>query len=126
MPSSQRPPTGERTLAAGDAYFVIYRQHQRPDVLLVTAAGEVDVMTNRTLADALDDLPTTTVLDLSRVTLLSAVGLRVLHEAADRAEADRRRLRLVAANRCVLRLLRLAELDLRVPVYQSLPAALRG
>jgi anti-anti-sigma factor len=114
-------------MAAGDGYFEIRRRHPRPDVLLVTATGEVDILTIGTLTDALDaNLPATTVLDLSEVTLLSAVGLRALQEAVDRAEMERRQLRLVAANSCVIHLLRLTELDLRVPVFQSLPAALRG
>jgi len=115
------------SVSAADASFAVRVRHPRPGVLVVSAVGEVDVLTVRTLTDVLSiDLPATTVLDLSDVTLLSAAALRVLHDAADRAVKEHRRLRVVAVNSCVLHLLRLAELDLRVPVYPSVREALNG
>jgi anti-anti-sigma factor len=114
-------------VTAEDVYFVVCAWRPRPDVFLVAAAGEIDIQTIETLARVLDvDLPATTVLDLSDVTLLSAAGLRVLLAAAARADAERRRIRVVAHNPCVVRALQLTGLDLRAPVYRSLPAALRG
>lgn len=111
--------------SAEDACFVVRIRHPRPDVLVVTAVGEVDVLTVRTLNTVLGtDLPETTVLDLSDVTLLSAAGLRALRDAANRANAEHRRLRVVAVNPAVLHVLRLTELDLRLPVYTSLREAL--
>jgi anti-anti-sigma factor len=92
----------------------------------MTAVGEVDVLTIDTLTEALDaDLPAVTVLDLSGVTLLSAAGLRAVKQAVDRADRERRQIRLVASSRGVTWLLRMTNLDLHVPVYGSLPAAMR-
>src|SRR5262245_21931670 len=133
MSSPPRPPCGagdsspSEYMTAEDVYFVVCVWRPRPDVLLVAATGEIDIQTIGTLARVLDvDLPDTTVLDLSDVVLLSAAGLRVLLAAAARADTERRRLRVVAANPSVVRALRVAGLDLRAPVYDSLPAALRG
>lgn len=120
-------PSPHRPVGTDEIYFVVRVRHPRPDVLLVTAVGEVDVLTVSTLEDVLDSpLPPTTVLDLSELTLLSAVGLRVLEKAVARAAAEGRHLRLVAASRWIVNLLRMTELDLRVPVYRSISEALGG
>lgn len=98
----------------------------RPDLLVIAAVGEIDLLSARSLQRALwQDMPAATVVDLSEVTFLSGAGLRVLEKAADRAHAERRRLGIVGATRPVVRLLRLIGLESRLPLYRALSDAVR-
>jgi anti-anti-sigma factor len=100
---------------------------ERLDTRVVAVIGELDIATAPRLAKFLTThRPTTStlVLDLSGVTFLSAAGLRVLDRAQQRARADRTSLRIVAASRCVTRVLRITELDRELACYPTLRAAL--
>lgn len=125
-PSAGDPSPVERAVTRAP-YFTVRERRLGPDLLLITAAGDVDVLTVATLAAALEvELPAMTVLDLSLVTLMSAAGLRVLMAAATRAGPEHRQLRLVTANRSLTTLLRVTDIDQYVPVYPTLSAALHG
>jgi len=94
----------------------------RRDLLIVSVAGEVDLVTAPVLADELRAAGVRTlVVDLSEVSFLGAAGLSVLHASAGR---ERGRTGLVANTRAVLRPLSVVAFD-AAPVFPSLPVALR-
>jgi anti-anti-sigma factor len=125
MPQPRRSSDPSATVS-GDEYLSVRVRRPRPDLLVMSVAGEVDVLTVGTLETALAaDFPAVTVLDLSDVTLLSVVGLRALDQAAERAATERRQLRVVATHQSVIGLLRMINLDLRVPVFRTLSAAMQ-
>jgi anti-sigma B factor antagonist len=75
--------------------------------------GEIDAHSVAVLARHLDPLPGTSVdvvIDLSAVGFVDSSGLRVLVEAHQRAEAEKRRLVLSGSSRPVLRLLEISGL----------------
>ncbi|MEV0355725.1 STAS domain-containing protein [Nocardia sp. NPDC050697] len=96
----------------------------REAAVVVTAAGEVDMVTAARLRQALDEaqhaagLPT--VLDLSRIEFFDSSGLEVLVDVHHRA-----RLRVVASA-AVRRPLGVTGLDRVLHVYDDLDAALAG
>ncbi|WP_410657021.1 STAS domain-containing protein [Amycolatopsis sp. lyj-112] len=109
-----------------DALLQVRRTRWSEDLLVVSAAGEIDLATAGHLERALwDDLPAATVLDLTDVSFLGVAGLRVLEAAANRAHVERRTVGIVASTRLVMRLLRLFDVDVRIPVYRYLPDAVR-
>jgi anti-sigma B factor antagonist len=83
--------------------------------VVLHVAGEVDAATApelaRTLASVWATAPCQVVLDLSDVGFLGTAGLAELLHAAERAEADQVRLRLVGGSRCVDRALQVAGLS---------------
>ncbi|WP_340682249.1 STAS domain-containing protein [Amycolatopsis coloradensis] len=95
------------------------------DLLVVAAAGEIDLATAGRLERALRGrLPAATVLDLTEVGFLGVAGLRVIESAAARARSEHRTTGVVTDARPVLRLLHLFGVDSHIPVYRHLDHAL--
>ncbi|WP_246023455.1 STAS domain-containing protein [Nocardia yunnanensis] len=94
------------------------------DVTVVSAAGEIDILSAAALREALDevtadhDLP---VIDLSAVEFMGSVGLSVLLELADRVRPQRVR---VVVSKHVRRPIEVTGLDKLLVLYDSLPEAL--
>ncbi|MEV7552182.1 STAS domain-containing protein [Amycolatopsis sp. NPDC089917] len=96
------------------------------DLLILAVSGELDMRTASLLRQNLSQpLPAATVFDLSQLTFLGAAGLEVLQAEASRAVTERRRIGLVTDSAAVLRILRLFDLDVRVPVYPLMKTAVR-
>ncbi|KZB88650.1 STAS domain-containing protein [Amycolatopsis regifaucium] len=96
------------------------------DLLVVSAAGEIDLATAGRLERALrGSLPATTIIDLTEVTFLGVAGLRVIESSAARARTERRATGVVACTHPVLRLLHLFGVDAHIPLYRHLAAAVR-
>jgi anti-anti-sigma factor len=91
-----------------------------PATTLITVAGEIDATTAPELADTLRPHLTKGIVlvDLSAVTFLSAVGLRVLVEAHQSTYATGGTLKLITGPRCVNRILTLTGLDMVLDCYQ--------
>ncbi|MFJ8910169.1 STAS domain-containing protein [Amycolatopsis sp. NPDC102389] len=101
------------------------RTRWNDDLLVIAAAGEIDLATAGRLERALRGrLPTATVLDLTEVGFLGVAGLRVIESAAARARTERRSTGVVADTRPVLRLLHLFAVDTQIPVYRHLDHAI--
>jgi len=106
--------------------FSARRTPYRDDLYVVTVAGELDMKTAPQLADALGgEIPPVLVADLTRVTFLSAAGLRVLVTAAQRAQEQGRCLGLVADGELALRVLRMSGVAASIPTFESLSDAVR-
>ncbi|WP_410665334.1 STAS domain-containing protein [Amycolatopsis sp. lyj-84] len=116
--SAITPPSGQQ--------LQVSRTHRNPGVVIVTAAGEIDLATAGQLGKELwQDLPATTVLDLTGVNFLGAAGLWVIESTAGRARAERRRFGVVAGTHVVQRVLHLFSVETRVPLYLRLANAIR-
>ncbi|MFJ4102873.1 STAS domain-containing protein [Amycolatopsis japonica] len=103
----------------------VQRIQWNEDLLVIAAAGEIDLATAGRLEQALcGHLPAATVLDLSEVGFLGVAGLRVIESAAARARAERRTTGVVADSRPVLRLLQLFGTETKIPVYRRLDHAI--
>ena len=92
------------------------------DVLVVSAAGAVDLHTAPQLADAVADAgrqSASFMLDLTEVDFLSSAGLSVLVTAAQHAQTAGGRLAIVATNRTVLRALEVAGLDTVLTIFDT-------
>lgn len=106
--------------------FSARRTPYRDDLYVVTVTGELDMKTAPQLAEALGgDIPPVLVADLTRVTFLSAAGLRVLVAAAERALEARCCLGLVADGVLALRVLRMSGVAASIPTFESLSDAVR-
>lgn len=117
---------GHEEVLGGARTLLVRRTPYRQDLLVVTVAGEVDLRTAPVLAQAFPCDPTpVTVVDLTRVTFLSAAGLGVLVEQAERAQAGRRYLGLVAHDRVAIRVLRTSGVAASIPTFASLSDAVR-
>jgi len=102
------------------------RTRYRDDLYVVTIAGELDLKTAPELSRVMHgDLPPVLVADLTRVTFLSAAGLRVLVETAERAGSAGCTLGLVADGPLALRVLRMSGVAASIPTFESLSDALR-
>jgi anti-sigma B factor antagonist len=109
-----------------DSQLRARRTPYRDDLYVVTVEGEVDMGTAPQLAKALDgEIPPVLVADLTGVTFLSAAGLRVLVDAAERAHSQRRCLGLVARGPLALRVLRTSGVAGSIPTFESLSDAVR-
>ena len=87
-----------------------------PAAALVTVFGEVDLATVAYYRECLSTVPDRdTVMEMSGVTLLSAVGLRVVLDLQNRLAAAGARLVLAAPSHQVRRVLAVTELDTRLP-----------
>lgn len=92
------------------------------DVLVVSAAGAVDLQTAPQLADAVADAgrqSASFMLDLTEVDFLSSAGLSVLVTAAQHAQTAGGRLAIVATNRTVLRALEVTGLDTVLTIFDT-------
>ncbi|HEX2132808.1 MAG TPA: STAS domain-containing protein [Actinophytocola sp.] len=104
----------------------VRRVPYRADIEVVTVVGEVDLRTAPELAKALrEDPQPVTVVDLTRVTFLSAAGLGILVQAAEQANDRNRCLGLVAQDRVALRMLRMSGVAAAIPTFVSLSDAVR-
>ncbi|WP_165436120.1 STAS domain-containing protein [Amycolatopsis suaedae] len=100
------------------------RQLRDEDILIISAAGEIDLVSLPSLRRAFEQpLPAVTICDLTEVTFMGVAGLGVLAAAATEADLERRRFGVVASTRCVTRLVTLFGLDRRFPVHARLPEA---
>ncbi|HEU0318594.1 MAG TPA: STAS domain-containing protein, partial [Solirubrobacteraceae bacterium] len=108
---SDRPPSPFSIALSGGG--------ERP--LLATVAGDVDIATAGSMADAvlaaLTDAPTPgVVLDFTNVGFMDSSGLRAVLDISRRVDAGTSSLVLMNPNRPVRKLLSLAGLDERMPV----------
>ncbi len=96
--------------------------------LLATVAGDVDIATAGSMADAvlaaLADAPTPgVVLDFTNVGFMDSSGLRAVLDISRRLEGGTHSLVLLSPNRPVRKLLSLAGLDEHMPVATTLDEA---
>lgn len=104
-----------------------------PGLWVLRAVGEIDLLTAPRLRSAVEALlaahPRRIVLDFTHVTFLAACGLHVLADAAAAAQEQSMSrqpmsLRVVAANRAVLRPVQLTELSELLALRATLAEAL--
>ncbi|MER7864153.1 STAS domain-containing protein [Amycolatopsis japonica] len=118
-------PAIPRPRPSAENLLQVQRIRWNEDLLVVAAAGEIDLATAGRLEQALrGHLPAATVLDLSEVGFLGVAGLRVIESAAARARTERRTTSVVADSRPVLRLLQLFGTETQIPVYRRLDHAI--
>ncbi|WIV57828.1 STAS domain-containing protein [Amycolatopsis nalaikhensis] len=102
---------------------------RREDVLVLTAAGEVDLSTtpalSESLADAIAQRPPALVVDLTPTTFLACAGLSVLL-AAHQLTGDRACFAVVAGSRASWRPLHLTGVDRLLTVHRHLDDAVAG
>ncbi|WP_410596531.1 STAS domain-containing protein [Amycolatopsis sp. lyj-23] len=105
------------------------RSMRRGDVLVLTAAGEIDLSTipalSESLADAIAQRPPMLVVDLAPTTFLACSGLSVLL-AAHRLTGDRTRFAVVAGSRASWRPIHLTGVDRLLTVHRHLDDAVGG
>ena len=102
------------------------RTRYRDDLYVVTVAGELDLKTAPELARVMrGELPPVLVADLTRVTFLSAAGLRILVDTAQRAWDAGCVLGVVAEGPLALRVLRMSGVAASIPTFESLSDAVR-
>jgi anti-sigma B factor antagonist len=98
-----------------------------PDVVVLSVAGDLDMLTSPQLAESLRELldrrPRTVVVDLSKVDFLGSAGLAVLVTAHERIES-RESLRIVASARETQRAFSMTGLDELLDLYPTCEAAL--
>lgn len=97
---------------------------------VVSVRGEVDLATGPEFERALFAVPEdgveSMIVDLTDCSFMDSTGLHLLTRSQERFERSGGRVAVVAANRGVLRLFELAQLDQLVPIYPSRAAALNG
>ncbi|HWM01883.1 MAG TPA: STAS domain-containing protein [Actinophytocola sp.] len=118
---------GEQADRAGpDPLLVLRRVPHGPDLVVVVATGEIDLVTapllSRELAAASSPV---VVLDLAEVTFLAAAGLTVLLSAKQRASAAGSRFGLVGATPAVRRVLEVTGIAELMPCHRTLEAVIR-
>jgi anti-sigma B factor antagonist len=102
---------------------------RRDDVTVLTVDGVVDLATapalEDLLAELLEDGPGGVVIDLTAVTFLASVGLRILAETHERLGGSRR-FAVVASGPVTARPIQLTRLDEFLALYSSVDDALIG
>ena len=102
---------------------------QRPDVVVVAVAGDVDLHTAPVLRDRLADLAGEyvphVVLDLSETTFLDSMALGVMLGAKKRIDASRGRLDLVVSTPEIQRIFEITLLDRVFDLYETQADAVR-
>ncbi|NGY66481.1 STAS domain-containing protein [Lentzea sp. NEAU-D13] len=105
----------------------VLRTHHHESVLVVNVSGEVDLATINPIANELIGLvtrrPHAVVVDLQTVTFLGSIGITLLLDAQEYAEQQGVPFATTAANRAVLRPLRLAGADRVLRPHATLPDA---
>ena len=94
---------------------------------IVTAAGEIDISTVTALRDCLFEVASSgapLVVDMEQVSFIDSVGLATLVGAAKRAEAHGGSLQVACALPKIRQLVRLTQLDRRIPLFHTLDEAL--
>lgn len=96
---------------------------------MLTVDGVVDLATapalEDLLAELLDDAPAGVVIDLTAVTFMASVGLRILAETHERL-GGARRFAVVATGSVTARPIQLTRLDEFLALYPSVDAAVAG
>ncbi|GAA4663192.1 MULTISPECIES: STAS domain-containing protein [Amycolatopsis] len=98
-----------------------------PGVVVLSVAGDLDMLTSPQLADSLRELldqhPRTVVVDLSKVDFLGSAGLAALVGAHEQA-GSQGSLRIVASARETQRAFRMTGLDELLAIYPTAEEAL--
>ena len=96
---------------------------------MVSIGGEIDLSTapafEEAITEALERQPAVLAIELSEVTFMASVGLRVL-AATNEKVGDSTRIAVVANNPAASRPIQLTGLDNVVQLYPTLDAALRA
>jgi anti-sigma B factor antagonist len=99
----------------------------REGVAVVSVGGEIDLSTapafEAAIIGALDDDPPVVVIELSEVSFMASVGLRILAAAHEKVSKSAQ-LAIVANNPATSRPIELTGLDKVMSLYPSLDAAL--
>ena len=102
---------------------------RRDDVTVLTIDGVVDLANAPTLEELLTELledgPAAVVMDLTAVTFLASVGLRILAETHERLGGSHR-FAVVATGPVTARPIQLTRLDEFLALYPSVDEALAG
>ena len=108
--------------------FCAHFAEQRGDLVVIEAAGELDIESAASLRDCLraaEELtPERTIIDLTGIEFTDSSGLAVLLEAARRSFLAQREVALVSPEGPVRRLMHIAGVDAVVPVYETREQAL--
>ena len=94
---------------------------------IVTVAGEIDISTVTPLRDRLFEVAASgapLVVDLEQVSFIDSVGLATLVGAAKRAAAHGGTLQAACALPKIRQLVRLTQLDRRIPLFHTVDEAL--
>lgn len=94
---------------------------------IVTVAGEIDISTVTPLRDRLFEVAASgapLVVDLEQVSFIDSVGLATLVGAAKRAAAHGGTLQVACALPKIRQLVRLTQLDRRIPLFHTVDEAL--
>jgi anti-anti-sigma factor len=96
-------------------------------ITAVRVSGALDAASHRAVAEglgaALRSRPTALLLDLRAVDFLGSVGIAVLINARHDAARSGVPFAIVADNRCVLRPLRMSQVDSALPLHPTVEAA---
>lgn len=99
----------------------------REGLAVVSIAGEIDLSTAPTfeaaIAEALDDEPPVLVIELSEVSFMASVGLRILASTHEKV-SDSVQIAVVAGNPATSRPMQLTGLDNVLALYPTLDDAL--
>jgi len=100
---------------------------RRDGAAVVSVGGEIDLSTapafEEAIAEALADNPPVLAIELSKVTFMASVGLRILAAINEKA-GDSTRVAVVADNQAATRPIQLTGLDSVVTLYPTLDEAL--
>jgi anti-sigma B factor antagonist len=109
----------------GEALTIAVRHEQ--GCAIVTIAGEIDISTVNPLRERLFETATSgapLVVDLEQVSFIDSVGLAVLVGASKHAAAHGGTLQVACAQPKIRQLVRLTQLDRRIPLFHTLDEAL--
>jgi anti-anti-sigma factor len=99
------------------------RTERRDDRLLITLAGELDLVNvpgwEEQLGEFEADSPGTLILDLRGITFIDSTGLRAVISADQRARSDGRRLVVVRGAEAVDRLFAVTQLEQRLELVDD-------
>jgi anti-anti-sigma factor len=124
-PRTERPTGGDRT--PGAEVLRLHSAHPAPGVVVLEAAGVLDINSATRFAEAVRahlSTARTAVLDLSALSFLSTHGVVVLLEAGHRALMRQANLVLITQNRVVDRLLGLLDVADRFTYADTVDAAI--
>jgi anti-sigma B factor antagonist len=114
-------------LTPGDQFGVTVDVEHRGRAAVLHVAGELDLLTTPTLAEAcsqeLRNRPAVLVIDLTGVTFLASVGMSAI-VAAHEEGGEHTQVRVVGGTRDTLRPIQVTGLDNLLSVYPTLSAAL--
>ena len=101
----------------------------RAGAAVVSVGGEIDLSTapvfEEAIAEALEANPPVLAIELSDVTFMASVGLRILAATSEKIGATTR-IAVIADNQAAARPIQLTGLDTVVALYPSLDEALAG